>query len=195
VRPGGAFIAVRRNDHSAGNAPSSIGLHYTLPGDNRVLSLAFARLGAAPTVAFTVFVSAKNAVQAGGVFTNLTLDDLDDKLLLAGYPNAVAAAVADQRYAFVLEGVSSAIRWGNFSQHFTHLFDFVLLTRASTIMAADTLDTDAIFDAPITKLIPGIRTIGPYPLTRVSSVAGLGLVYLTRALRRRAAARTRDARA
>jgi hypothetical protein len=188
VRPGGAFIAVRRNDQTATRAPSSVGLHYTLPGDYRLVSLAFARLGAAPTVAFTVFVGARYVMRASGVFTNLTLNDLDATLLATSYSKSVASAVANQRYAFVLEGVSYPSMWTTLSQHFTNLFDTGVLTRASTIMAADTLDTDASFDEPTTVQIPNSRTIGPVPLKRVSSVSALGLVYLARALRRRAAA-------
>ena len=194
VRPGGAFIAVRRNDRAATNAPSSIGLHYTLPGDYRVVSLAFARLGAAPTVSFTVFVSAPRTAEASGAFVNLTLDDLDDRLLAASYSKAVASAVAAERYAFVLERALSMVyrspsglrlAGGSFSPHFEALFDFGVVTRASTIMTANTLDMDATFAERVEQQVPGSRSIGEPESSRGAGVGLLGLVGLARALRRR----------
>jgi len=202
VRPGGAFIALRRSERTATNAPSSIGLHYTLPGDYRTVSLAFARLGAAPTVSFTVFVNAPRAVQASGAFVNFTLDDLDERLLESSYSKAVANAVASQRYAFVLEAAMSLVYGttsqpyyaGRFSPHFAGLFEPGTLTRASTVMAADTLDTDATFDEVTAQAIPRTRTVGPFPLTRASNAGSLVLVFLVRAVRRRLAARAKARR-
>lgn len=202
VRPGGAFIAVRRNEHAVTNAPSSIGLHYTLPGDYRVVSLAFARLGAAPQVSFTVFVSAPSAVRPSGAFVDLTLDDLDARLLESSYAEAVTAAVAAQRYAFVLESATpfgpvtanDPRGFSAFSPHFAQLFDTGTLTRASTIMAADTLDTDATFDAPADRHIPQSRTISAYPLTRGASIGTLSLLLVARAVRRRGARRAETRR-
>ena len=48
--PGRYFIAIRRSDTAATQVPSSVGVHFTLAGDQRALPMRFARLGAAPTV-------------------------------------------------------------------------------------------------------------------------------------------------
>ena len=45
--PGRYFIAIRRSDTAATGGPTSVGLHFTLGGDERGLPLRFARLGAA----------------------------------------------------------------------------------------------------------------------------------------------------
>ena len=44
------FIAIRRSDTAATGGATSVGVHFTLAGDERGLPLRFARLGAATTV-------------------------------------------------------------------------------------------------------------------------------------------------
>ena len=103
--PGNYFIAIRRSDTATTGAPSSIGIHYTLAGDHRKLSLGFARLGAAPNVAFTLFLATTEAVAPSPPFATLSLYDLDATRLRNGdYAGAVQAAVTDHAsQAFVLE--------------------------------------------------------------------------------------------
>jgi hypothetical protein len=57
VAPGRAFIALKRSS-TAGTAATSVGIHFSLPGDHRSLPLRFARIGAASKVAFTIFIFA-----------------------------------------------------------------------------------------------------------------------------------------
>ena len=54
--PGRWFVALRRSQQATGPQPSSVGVHFSVPGDARALPLRFAALGAAAEVAFTVFV-------------------------------------------------------------------------------------------------------------------------------------------
>src|SRR5262249_22791488 len=100
------FVAIRRSDTAATSAPSSVGVHFTLAGDQRALPMRFARLGAAPTVAFTVFVFAYTPAAPGDPSAALTITDLEAAVLrTTGYADAVSKAVAAHgNHAFVLEG-------------------------------------------------------------------------------------------
>jgi hypothetical protein len=148
--PGKFFIAIRRSDTTT-SGPSSIGVHFTLPGDQRALPLRFARIGAAPTLAFTVFVAAPSFVAPSPPFVLLRLSDLDGDLVDdQGYAAAVEAAVAPRSgRAFVLEKVlysgwrrlvtSRLVDWADSDAK---------LTRLSTRLAAADLTTDVAFDVP-----------------------------------------------
>ena len=204
VADGYQFIAITRSDTAPSEGPTSLGLHYTLDGDHRQLSLAFARLGAAPKVAFTVFVAAPNWVTPSTGFKTLTLDDLDASVLQhGGYSAAVSAAVEHAgSHAFLLENNKWPPVTAYFSEEFAALLGlgsppYNLVTRLSTIVAADALDTDVRLDGPY-QSAPSRRTINVtanrLPLPRESSAGVLALVLLTRALRRRAQ-RARNVRA
>jgi hypothetical protein len=183
------FIAVRRSDTAAPGSPSSIGLHYSLAGDHRMVSLGFARLGAASSVAFTLFLSAPGTVGATEPFATLTLDDLSGSRLRQGdYRTAVAEAVADQgSRAFVLESANSS---ASLSPRLTQRMAKLLapgstVTRLSTVVAADALTDDATFTTPYLGPVPGER----YVSVNVSrAYAGFGTatgIALLGALRRR----------
>ena len=160
VATGRYFIAIKRRDSAPSSSPSSIGIHYTLQGDHRLLSLAFARLGAAPTVSFTVFVSAPNgsSVSPSAPFQALSLADLDASLLRAdNYSGAVQSAVkANGAQAFVLENTTAyysmlEARTPIFSEDSalrTIFDDGSTITRMSTVLAADDLTQDASFFGP-----------------------------------------------
>jgi hypothetical protein len=196
VAAGDSFIALKRSDDAPADGPSSLGLHYTLAGDHRQLSLAFARLGAAPRVSFTVFVAAPSFVTPDATFTTLDLADLNASLLRQSYSKAVASAVADAgSHAFVLENTE----YPPLSGEFTHAFRVLLgvagtpynfLTRATTVVAATALDADVRFDGP-SHSVRGERTVHlgetRTQLRRGASVGLLALVFAARALRRRRA--------
>lgn len=193
VASGHRFIALKRSDDAPPEGPSSIGLHYTLPGDHRQLSLAFARLGAAPSVAVTVFVAAPAHVTPDDGFTTLDLDDLDATLLRQSYSKAVANAVSNAgSHAFVLESTKGN-PLGSFSPAFSALLGVNrspgnVTTRATTIVAATALDTDVRFDGP-SHPVSGERTVYAHatsaPLRRGASVGLVALLVAGRALRRR----------
>lgn len=196
VASGHSFIALKRSDDAPPEGPSSLGLHYTLAGDHRQVSLAFARLGAAPSVAFTVFVTAPAFVTPNDGFATLDLDDLDATLLRKSYSSAVADAVAKAgSHAFVIETTMNPPLSGNYTPSFRALLGTGnLTTRATSIVAAAELDTDVRFDGPPHR-VDGERTVSlgetRAPLRRGASVGIVGLLVVGRALRRRAARRQR----
>ena len=100
------FIAIRRSDTTAVGGATSVGVHFTLAGDERGLPLRFARLGAATTVAFTVFVAADGVVAPSSPFAALTINDLNrGNLNSLGYASALSYAASQHgNHAFVLEG-------------------------------------------------------------------------------------------
>ena len=157
------FIAVRRSDTAADGSPTSIGLHYTLAGAHRKLSLGFARVGAAARVSFTLFLAAPQAMGPAAPFAALTLSDLDPVLLRGGnYAGAVASAVAARdAKAFVVEkaipksALASTVGAGLLGL----TDDGAIVTRMSTIVAAESLHDDATFSGPYQGDVSGQRRI------------------------------------
>lgn len=190
VEMGDSFIAIRRRDTAPPDGPTSLGLHYTLAGDHRQLSLMFARIGAAPTVSFTVFVTAPTIAFPTEDFAPLELQELPESTLRASYSAAVAQAVARYgSHAFVMEGTWGAPLRAPVSDEFAALLGSTnFTTRASTIVAANALDTDVRFDVHGVS-VPNSVTLGPasarLPRARESGVGVLSLVLAARALRRR----------
>jgi hypothetical protein len=194
--PGRYFVAIRRSDAAAPGGPTSIGIHYTMPGDHRSLSMRFAQLGAAPKVAFTVWIAADVTLAPATPFTPLVLDDLDARLLVAaGYPAALESAVAARSgKAFVLEGTWSRSELSSSLGPSLEplLSNQARLTRLSTIVAAGALDTDVLFTVPYSGPVPASRRlVAASPSRRTTEWAGfsvglglgalaLGLAFLRR---------------
>jgi hypothetical protein len=189
VGEGNWFIAVRRNDAGALSGPSSVGIHYTLPGDHRMLSLRFAQLGAAPHVAFTVFIAAPEPVAPSAPFAALTLNDLDRQLLLEDrYATAIREAVNHELgHAFVLEGTVTrrAVEPALGPAMRSLLMQDTTITRASAIIDSTTLDTDVMFNVPRAE-VPRTRVLSsPLMPAGALSVTSLGLLTLAGSLRKR----------
>ena len=157
------FIAIRRSDTAATGAPTSVGVHFTLAGDNRGLPLRFVSLGAAASVGLTVFVVADDVVAPSAPFAALTLNDLDLITLRAsGYTAAVSAAIAQHgNHAFVLEGTWTSAELA--SSPIPSLQPFIgstqVLTRLSAIFPAAALDTDVVLDQPFADAVPRTRVV------------------------------------
>lgn len=184
VAEGNRFIAVERNDDAATDGPSSIGLHYTLPGDHRKLSLRFARLGAAAEVAFTVFVAAPETVGPTAPFATLTLADLDLGPEPLDYGQAVREAVKSRGgRAFVVESSTRPSAFAEEMPVIAGLFDpRATLTRASTLIAAEALDSDVSFTVPH----PAVSRYASSELPAgATSVTSLGVLVALGALRKR----------
>jgi MYXO-CTERM domain-containing protein len=192
VGPGRYFIALKLDDPSVIGTLTTIGWHYTLQGDVRELPLGFARLGAAPVVAFTVFLFASSPTIPTAPFATLTLDDLDPNLLSTyQYRPAVEQAVkAAGGHAFVLEGGF------NESELRTKLLlknnlvgivdDDAKFVRMSSVVAADDIDQDVTLTTPAPWPIENERVIGPEgPPPASASVGLLGLLALGLGARRR----------
>jgi hypothetical protein len=182
VGAGNYFIALRRSESASLAGPSSIGIHYSLQGDHRKLSLAFSRIGAAATVAFTLFIAAPQAIAPSSPFVGLTLNDLDARLLRAGdYAAAVAEAVAKNgSKAFVLEGVTSRERVAPSLPNLASLFDAgSVITRATAVIRKENLDEDAVFVTPFAGSIPNTRSASfRVPRGRFASLGALGVLAL-----------------
>lgn len=185
------FVAIRRNEQAALGGPSSIGIHFTMPGDHREVPLRFASLGAAPTVAFTLFLAVDELAGPSPPFTALTLADLDTGLLRAGsYAQAVQNAVrAHGNRAFVLESRTpiEALQ-GIIGTRIASFIDGgATLTRMSTIVPADALSEDAHFHTLYEGAVPSDWYVSnPKVLgSREASMGAVAVLLLAGALRRR----------
>jgi hypothetical protein len=185
------FIAIRRSDTAADGGPSSVGLHFTLPGDQRGLPLPFSRIGAAGTVGFTIVVAADDFVAPRPPFATLTLNSLVAEILrTSGYAAAMSDAVAKHDgHAFVIEGTWTAAELAQ--DRIESLRPFIKtdarLTRLSTLMQAAALDSDAFIDQPFTGTAPRRiyveRTTSSPRTPRLA--LGVGLLAAAALLRRR----------
>lgn len=193
VGAGRYFIAIRRSDTAASGAPSSIGIHYTLPGDHRMLSLGFTRIGAGPKLAITLFLAAPQTIGPSEPFKALTLNDLDTAALRHdAYAYAVEAAVAARSYqAFVLETSQPFAGIASAAPGLAQLVDAnAVLTRATTIIARERIEEDAVFGTPFKGNVPAQRVVS-MDATRVR-YAGMGcltLLIVAGGLRRRSRGR------
>lgn len=189
VGAGNYFIAIRRSQSAATGGPSSIGIHYTLAGDHRKLSLGFTRLGAGSLVAYTAFIGTAQPTGPSSPFVALTINDLATAHWGdGGYRSAVQVLVAaHDSKAFVLESVTPVASVVARAPSLSTLFDEgVVVTRATTVLVKEKISDDVVFATTIEKEVPSTRyallnLTGP----RVGSYAPLGLGVLAVALRRR----------
>ena len=187
--PGKYFIAIRRNA-AVTDGPSSIGLHFTLPGDQRLVPLRFAAIGAARHVAFTVFVAARTVVAPSPPFRAATINDLDGPLLAQqGYAAAVST-FEDKHHqrAFVLEGTDSSY-WlrtqsGVGPRLLGWLDDGATLTRLSARFLSASMKEDVTFATPYDGSIPNSRVIYVSSRLRPASAGSLLLAAVALTLRR-----------
>lgn len=185
---GGYFIAIRRNEAAVGG-PTSIGVHFTMPGDHRQLPLRFARLGAAETVGFTVFVVAPETVGPSSPFVALTLDDLSAGALRRGdYAGAVEAAVREHdNKAFVVESSTPKSELFLSGTRLESLFRASTITRLSTVVSADALTEDVRFHDPFVHGVPRERYVSSASAVayRAVGMGSLAAVLAAGLLRRR----------
>jgi len=181
--PGRAFVALKRSVEAPMRETTRVGVHFTLPGDQRSLPLRFARIGAYDKVSFTIFVFADAAVAPAPPFTALTLDQLDPKTVKGTtYPWAVQLAVQQKEgKAFVLEGVRTASELGLASELARLVDPSAKMTRLSTTIKIDQLTADAHLDAPAPSTVPGKIQLG---MSGAGGAAFL-LFFAGRKLRRR----------
>jgi hypothetical protein len=181
--PGRFFIALKRSGSATDGGPSSVGVRFTLPGDERTLPLRFARLGAAETVAFTVFVAVEGLAGPEAPFEAVTLDKLD-KMVIGrdGYPAAVAKAVADRHgRAFVVESVRSVGGLPSGNPLLAGLDPKLGFTRLSTIVKREDLTVDAGLAGMPPLPIPDSITLPTPAAVGSLAVLALALTLLARA--------------
>ncbi|MFO0547364.1 MAG: DUF2330 domain-containing protein [Polyangiaceae bacterium] len=173
------FIAFKRSDTATGGE-SSVGVHFTLDGDQRGYPLKMASIGAGEELAITAFVVASDGVGAGGPFATLTIDQLptvDGETadeITDSYKSAIRTAVGDRAgKAFVAEGVFDALNVVHADTEPTLnglVDDNKKLTRITTIVDPATLDTDVAFTAPAPTVVPTERELGTTATSGPSSV-------------------------
>jgi hypothetical protein len=189
--PGRYFIAIRRNDNSASGGATSVGVHFTLAGDQRGLPLRFASIGAGATVGFTVLVVADRSVAPSLPFEALKLTDLEaGTLRSASYAAALSEAIAKRgNHAFVVEGFWRDTEFASYQLN--ALLPFIppgsAVTRLSTLLPVAALDTDIAFDQPFTESVPRERWVqnalspGAIPKAPFGlALLGLGLIVRRR---------------
>ncbi|HYQ30646.1 MAG TPA: DUF2330 domain-containing protein [Polyangiaceae bacterium] len=189
VGEGRYFIAIRRSERATSGAPSSIGIHYTMVGDHRMLSLGFTRIGAAPVLAFTLFLVAPEVVGPSEPFKALTLNDLDPFALQRGdYPGAVESAIAARdSKAFVLESTTGVAALATLAPGLTRFIDKgTMLTRATTLVRREKLDEDVVFATPFRGAVPSQRHVSlDGSRVRYAGMGSLSLLLLAGLLRRK----------
>ena len=189
VSAGSYFIAIRRSESAASGGPTSVGIHYTLQGAHRTLSLGFTKIGAGPTLAFTLFIAAKQAIGPSAPFAAITLDDLDASRLRSNdYKGAVQAAVSSRgSKAFVLEGTTPQYDIIGPAPSIAKFMDGgAVITRATTVIDRSQLADDVVFATPVSGTIPNGRQVSlSARQIRYASTGSLGILLALHALRRR----------
>ena len=189
VSAGSYFIAIRRSESAASGGLTSVGIHYTLQGDHRKLSLGFTKIGAPAMLAFTLFIAAPQAIGPSAPFAALTLNDLDaTQLRYSNYENALQSAVsARDSKAFVLEGTTSKSSIASYAPGIAKFMDDgAVITRATTVVSRVQLSDDVVFATPVGGSVPNTRQVSLSPLrARYARYGSLGIVFVALALRRR----------
>lgn len=188
------FVAVRRSETAAPGGPTSIGIHFTMPGDHRELPLRFASLGAAPTVAFTLFIAASEVTGPSPPFTALTLGDLNPDIVRSlSYADAVRGEVASRdNQAFVVESRTTRAELSTrVGSRLMNLIGPGELIRLSTIVPSEALTEDAHFYTPYEGEVDNTlyARSSRAPASREAGTGALTALLLLGAWRRREARR------
>jgi hypothetical protein len=205
VGAGRYFIAFKRSS-AAGAGPTSVGVSFSVPGDQRGYPLRMSRLGASDRLAIQVFIAAPDSLAPKGSgptnpFEALTLADFTQSELGNDYTNAIFAKVlALGGKGFVVEGVyHPSAGWRDpLGPRLSELTDADQnLTRLATVLPPSALTEDAMFvsDAPddiptsLGELSAPGRGGRPY---RLLYVALLGSVLVSWLIRNRGTQRARQ---
>lgn len=164
------FIAFKRADDQPARGHESLGVHFTLKGDERGYPLRMAKIGAASELAITVFVAAPFGVAPGSPFQALTLSNLgrvdgyDEASIAASYGDAVRAAVKKAgSKAFLVENVvvdGEAIDATQSPRLRSFVDSGAMITRLTTILDRTTLDADVAFTAPAPSNVTNEKELG-----------------------------------
>ena len=193
VGVGKYFIAIRRGERAVSGGPTSIGIHYSMAGDHRMLSLGFTRIGAAPQLAITLFLAAPQTIGPSDPFKALTLDELDATTLrLDEYSLAVETAVAARdSKAFVLESATPSSTIASSIPSLSRFIDGnATITRATTVVSRERISDDVVFGTPFAGAVPSQRRVSlEAEHVRYAGMGSLPLLLMASALRRRSRSR------
>lgn len=180
---GNGFLAFKRNDAASADAVA-VGIHFSVPGDLRVLPLRIAQLGAPDVLPVTVFIAAEEAVGLQAPWNAVHVGDLDDAAAIADYAGLVDELTAEASgKLWIFEG---SVGKGSLEQNqLTALIDDgAVLSRLSARIPSAQLDVDASF----TAAAPGVKeavAAAAFALPRNVDLAALALVGVTLVVRRR----------
>jgi len=193
VGAGKYFIAIRRGERAVSGGPTSIGIHYSMAGDHRMLSLGFTRIGAAPQLAITLFLAAPQTIGPSDPFKALTLDELDATTQrLDDYSLAVETAVAARdSKAFVLESATPSSTIASSIPSLSRFIDGnATITRATTVVSRERISDDVVFGTPFAGAVPSQRRVSlEAEHVRYAGMGSLPLLLMASALRRRSRGR------
>jgi len=162
VGPNKFFIAFKRNTQAASGA-SSVGVSFSVAGDQRGYPLRMSSIGADQKLGIQVFIAAPESVSPTGsapegAFSTLTLADLSPSALAEDYTQAVFDEVAQRSSkAFVVEGVYRVnTGWrANLGPKLTAITDLnQVLTRLTTVVDPKTLDQDVMLTGAAPDEVP-----------------------------------------
>lgn len=162
VGPQKYFIAFKRSSQ-AGTGPSSVGVSFSVPGDQRGYPLRISRVGADVRLGIQVFVAAP-AVDAptgsapAGNFETLTLADFSATGLYHDYTGTLFEGISQRGgKAFVVEGVydeGSGWRDGLGPKLASITEPGQVLSRLATVVAPAQLTEDVAFTGNAPKNVP-----------------------------------------
>lgn len=162
VGPSKYFIAFKRNQN-AGSGASSVGVSFTVDGDQRGYPLRVSRVGADARLGIQVFVAAPEVVSPSGSapagnFKTLTLADFPASDLYDDYTSALFSGIQKQGgKAFVVEGVFDATGgWrGQLGPQLQAITESgQVLSRLATVVAPASLTEDVSFTGNAPKDVP-----------------------------------------
>ena len=143
---GNGFLAFKRNNTASAEAVA-VGIHFSVPGDLRVLPLRIAQLGAPDVLPVTVFIAAEEAVGLQAPWNAVHVSDLDDATAIADYAGLVDTLTAEAAgKLWIFEGSVSKDSLEQ-SQLTALVDDGAIISRLSARIPAAQLDADASFTA------------------------------------------------
>lgn len=172
VGPGKYFIAFKRSS-AAGSGPSSVGVSYSVPGDQRGYPLRISRVGADARLGIQVFVASPEVISPtgsapAGNFQTLTLSDFSRVDLYNDYTGTLFQGIADRGgKAFVVEGVfgaNSGWRDGLGPKLAGITEAGQVLSRLTTVVAPAQLTEDVAFTGNAPKKVPKEISVLAVPL-------------------------------
>ncbi|MBK8997155.1 MAG: DUF2330 domain-containing protein [Myxococcales bacterium] len=162
VGPNKFFIAFKRSNQAAAG-PSSVGVSFSVPGDQRGYPLRISRVGADSRLGIQVFVAAPEVISPtgsapAGNFQTLTLADFSAQALYDDYTGTLFSGIAQKGgKAFVVEGVFAAQSgWrGQLGPKLIAITESgQVLSRLATVVAPAQLTEDVSFTGNAPKDVP-----------------------------------------
>jgi len=185
IGPGKFFVAFKRNDTPSG--ASSVGVSFSVPGDQRGYPLRISRVGADTRLGIQVFVAAPEVVSPtgsapAGNFQTLTLKDFPFSELYADYTGTLYAGIQQRGgKAFVVESVYGATSgWrdqlGPRLQEITESGQ--VLSRLATVVAPTQLTEDVAFTGNAPNDVPKEIAMIWHPLGAPGGPGRYGELYM-----------------